>query len=251
MHGLFFPAFIAGLLTFLAPCTLPLIPGYLGLVSGLGTFEELKGESSAHLRLNILVNAVFFVMGFSLVFILLGMFSVQLGSAVAAIKPAINRIAGLVLIVVSAYFFKKGSFPLSSSKYMAIPRRLADKIPFRPYLTFLGIAFALSWTPCVGPILGTVLYLASSGKNVGEGALLLAIFSLGLAIPFLLTAILAGYVMEKMGVMQKYARLTALVTGILFLVLGMYLLLNQLPDFVAMGNRLVPARLVSWLNGFY
>ncbi len=178
-------AFVAGILMFLAPCTLPIVPGYLAFIG--------KGRPVR--------NAIAFVLGFSLVFILLGSFAGSLGQVVGPYREVLGRIGGGILILFGltmlgavAPKFLQGEWHATLPSFLKLGR---------PESSFLvGLLFALGWSPCIGPILGTVLLFASTSTTAGQGALLLAVFSLGMGVPFLLTALLlerAGKVFSSWG----------------------------------------------------
>jgi cytochrome c-type biogenesis protein len=195
IYSLLLPTFIAGLVTFLAPCTLPLVPGYLGFISGV-SLKDLRDPTRAHnARLKIFLNGLMYVVGFSAVFIVLGSLFGLGGQALAAYRTTFAQIGGLLVMFFGVYML--GLFNnlsalsfLSAEHTWGITRRLQ---PGNPASSFLfGATFAFGWTPCVGPILGSVLLLAGASATVGQGAFLLFVFSLGLAVPFLLIALGVG-----------------------------------------------------------
>ena len=177
-------AFLAGLVSFLSPCVLPLVPGYVSLISGAGV-EELKSTDSQLLR-KVMLNSAAFIIGFSIVFILLGAISTEVGQMLRFYKSALARIAGIVIIIFGLHL--TGIFKI---KWLYTDARLHTvKGGSTPWGAFvIGFAFAFGWTPCVGPILAVILGFAAAQDSVIKGILLLAVYSLGLAVPFLLTSL--------------------------------------------------------------
>jgi cytochrome c-type biogenesis protein len=177
-------AFLAGLVSFLSPCVLPLVPGYVSLISGAGV-EELKSTDSQLLR-KVMLNSAAFIIGFSIVFILLGAISTEVGQMLRFYKSALARIAGIVIIIFGLHL--TGIFKI---KWLYTDARLHSvKGGSTPWGAFaIGFAFAFGWTPCVGPILAVILGFAAAQDSVIKGILLLAVYSLGLAVPFLLTSL--------------------------------------------------------------
>lgn len=185
------PSFIAGVLTFLAPCTFPLVPGYLSFIGGASATKS-----------KIFRTGLLYVIGFSTVFIFLGSLFGLVGAVFSYYRPLVTRIGGLFVILFGMFLlapaissltrnnvdlFKIPPFSIFSGEYqLPFAKKLTPGNPFSAFL--FGATFAFGWTPCVGPILGTVLTLAASSATVGQGAFLLLVFSLGLAVPFLLIA---------------------------------------------------------------
>ena len=177
-------AFVAGLVSFLSPCVLPLVPGYVSLISGVGV-EELKEQKTAVLG-KVMLNSIAFVIGFSIVFVTLGALSTEVGQLMSQYKSVLAQIAGVVIIVFGLHLTG-----LLKIKALYSDKRLHGvKGSSTPWGAFVvGFAFAFGWTPCVGPILSAILYLAAAQNSVSKGIFLLTIYSLGLAVPFLLTSL--------------------------------------------------------------
>src|SRR5881398_1973268 len=177
-------AFVAGLVSFLSPCVLPLVPGYVSLISGAGV-EELKSQESQLLR-KVMLNSMGFILGFSIVFITLGAISTEVGQLLARYKSMLAQIAGVVIIIFGLHL--TGIFKI---KALYTDARLhsvkGSSTPLGAFV--IGFAFAFGWTPCLGPILTAILALASEQDTLVKGILLLAVYSLGLAVPFLLTSL--------------------------------------------------------------
>jgi len=176
-------AFVAGVVSFLSPCVLPLVPGYISMISGVG-IKELNASNEGAPR-TVMLHAILFVIGFSIVFVALGAVAGVLGQFAGRHMTALSRLAGAIIIL----------FGLHLTGLLRIPalyrdlrlHRLSSR--WRPvHAVLLGFAFALGWSPCVGPILAAILALAASDATLAHGMALLAIYSVGLAVPFLLTA---------------------------------------------------------------
>jgi cytochrome c-type biogenesis protein len=231
MLELIIPSFIAGLLTFLAPCTLPLVPAYLTFISG-SSIRNISGNKIDGLnRSKVFFNGLFFVLGFSIVFILLGLFAGVLGGVFMEGKVWLSRVGGVFVIFFGLMMLEVISIPqLLSEKKFSINTN-TEKRGTYGFSFLLGVIFGSGWTPCIGPILGSILVLASTSSTAISGALLLSVFSLGLAIPFLLIALGVGKAekfihkyIDKLGFISK-------VGGILLVILGLMLVTNKMTFF--------------------
>ena len=210
------PAFIAGILTFLAPCTLPLVPAYLSFISG-----------NSKTRLKIFLNGVFYMLGFSAVFIVLGSLFGLGGAALLEYRFLLTRVGG-IFVILFGIFLLAPTLPIF---HFLLPERqiagLNKLKPGSPLSSFIfGSTFAFGWSPCIGPILGTVLTLAASSATVGKGALLLSVFSLGLALPFLATALAVGFATTQFAKFSKYLSVVSVVGGIFLILLGIMMLFD-------------------------
>jgi len=219
-------AFAAGFLSFVSPCVLPLIPGYISFVSGVSV-EEMRGEAAAPAtsRLQVFVTSLAFVIGFSIVFVSLGASATAIGKFLFARLPLLSKIAGVILIVFGLHTM--GVFRLAfleSEKRMHSQRKPAG--PFGAML--VGVAFAFGWTPCIGPILGGILAIAGSKKTVGEGITLLAVYSLGLGIPFLITSLAINQFFGAAKRIRKHYHAIELASGALLIVIGLLIVTGQL-----------------------
>src|ERR1700747_1100988 len=171
-------AFFAGLVSFLSPCVLPLVPGYVSMISGVGV-QELRSENSQSLR-KVMLNSIAFIAGFSIVFITLGAISTEIGQLLAQCKSILARVAGVVIIIFGLHL--TGIFRLNA--LYADKRLHGVRGGSTIWGAFIvGFAFAFGWTPCVGPILAVILGFAASQQSVVAGILLLAVYSLGPAVP--------------------------------------------------------------------
>jgi cytochrome c-type biogenesis protein len=220
-----FSSFIAGVLTFFAPCTLPLVPAFLGIISG-ARVEDLKNpELVKSVRGRIFKNAIFYVLGFSLIFILFGV-SFTFVSQVFGIKEWIQRIGGIMIILFGLVLMGWLRIPfLSSEKQISVPRLFHNVSLLNSFL--LGAIFAVGWSPCVGPLLGSVLLLASTSGTVVEGTFLLIVFSIGLGIPFLITALLIGKAFDAFGRWGKILGIINKVAGLFLIFMGILLVIGQ------------------------
>ena len=208
----------AGLISFLSPCVLPLIPGYISYISG-SSLNELIAKKNINL-----VPLILFTAGFSIVFILLGAASTFVGQALLQNSYELRIAAGLVIILLSLHIIG-----LINIKFLNFEKRIDARINSNFYSPILiGVAFAFGWTPCIGPILGSILVLASTEESINKGILLLTFYSLGLAIPF----ILSGYLIQKFLIFSKNFKkninLVSKIGGIILLLTGILILTNQL-----------------------
>ena len=226
-------AFIAGVLMFLAPCTLPLVPAYLAFISGVKQKDALV-DQLAHAK--VIKNAIAFVFGFSLIFIAFGMLAGFFGSFVGQFRGLLTQIGGVFIIIFGLMMLHVISFaPLTKEIKMSVPAILTPGKPSSA--AFMGATFALGWTPCVGPILASILLLATTGSTVVTGGLLLAVFSLGLSMPFLLTAVLYT---RASSFIEKYSWATKsidIVGGLLLIAIGILLLTDNFSMLVEYGYQ--------------
>ena len=211
-------AFTAGLLSFLSPCVLPLIPSYVGFLTGL-TLEELDVR-----RGTALVHALWFVAGFSIIFVALGATASALGVLLLQSQVWLARAGGIVVVLFGLYLLGvlRPGFLMRERKLQLARKPLG-------YLgsTFVGMTFGAAWTPCIGPILGAILTLAAAQASVAHGSVLLAVYSLGLAIPFVATALLLDRFLVWFRRFRPYLAWVERITGILLIVLGMLLLTDR------------------------
>ena len=213
-----FVAFGAGLISFLSPCVLPLIPGYISYISG-SSFNELVEKKNINL-----VPIFLFTVGFSLVFIIFGAASTYLGQVLLQNSYELRVAAGLVIILFSLHIIGIVNF-----KFLNYEKRIETKTNNNFYSPILiGMAFAFGWTPCIGPILGSILVLAATEESINRGILLLIFYSLGLALPF----ILSGYLIQKFLIFSKNFKkninLVSKIGGIILRMTGILILTNQL-----------------------
>jgi cytochrome c-type biogenesis protein len=215
-------AFLAGLVSFLSPCVLPLVPGYVSLISGVGV-EDLKVQEAGIFR-KLMLNSIAFIIGFSIVFITLGAISTEVGQLAARYKSTLSEVAGVVIIL----------FGLHLTGILRINALYADKRLHNvkggstPWGAFaIGFAFAFGWTPCVGPILAVILGFAAAQNSVSKGILLLTVYSLGLAVPFLLTALGIERFLKFYGGFRRHMHALEVVSGGLLIALGVLLVFGK------------------------
>jgi cytochrome c-type biogenesis protein len=178
-------ALLAGMLSFLSPCVLPLVPPYLVYLTGTSVERFAGAEAEPQVRRETIVAALLFVLGFSTVFVALGASASFIGALLRAYSYVLGKIAGIVIIVMGLHFL--GVTPIA---FLMHERRLAMAKPVGLWGAYvMGLAFAFGWTPCIGPILGAILAIAGSEATVAQGAGLLAIYSLGLGVPFIIAAL--------------------------------------------------------------
>jgi len=218
-------SFIAGVFTFFAPCTLPLIPAFLGVIAGVGQDELNDPEKLKNIRWKIFWNAFFYVLGFSLVFILFGVAFASLGQ-ILFFREWIQRIGGIFVLIFGLFLMGWLKFKwLSADKQIRAPKLFKSATKANSF--GIGALFALGWSPCVGPLLGSILFLASGSGTVLEGTMLLAIFSLGLGIPFLITALLVGKAFTAFSRWGKALKIINAVAGVFLILLGVLLITDQ------------------------
>jgi cytochrome c-type biogenesis protein len=221
MEITFWIAFTAGLLSFLSPCILPIAPGYLGVISGT-SLANLKSDSASKRR--VLWATIAFILGFSVVFITLGLASSYLGQFLLKYRRLIAQIGGIVVIILGLH--QAGWLPISwlyKEKRLQIKRQIGISGAF-----LTGLAFSIGWTPCISPILGSILTLAGSQGQIGKGILLLSLYSLGLAIPFLLLALGFERVSRYMTRLKSYIKYFEWTSGILLILMGLLLITGSL-----------------------
>ena len=237
-HELSIPiALVAGLVSFLSPCVLPLVPGYISMLSG-ATIEELKVGASPELMSRILRNSLSFVVGFSIVFVSLGASATVVGRFLLAQRTTFNLVAGLVVIVFGLHLTGLVKIP-----FLYRQARIETGEPRRGLVGafLLGFAFAFGWTPCIGPILTAILALAAQRQTVFQGMFLLAIYSAGLAVPFLLTSVGLGQFLKIYGGFRKHLQTVEIGSGMLLIALGILMATNKFT---------VISRYFSFLNRF-
>src|SRR5271165_5213884 len=225
MHNLPLPlaAFLAGVLSFLSPCVLPLVPGYVSLISG-ASVEELQTSERRMLR-TVMLHSLTFVLGFSVVFISLGAVATGVGQIVNEYHSILSKIAGIVVIIFGLHLTG-----LLKIKALYADKRLHEvKGSATAFGSFaVGFAFAFGWTPCIGPILATILVLAGAQETVWKGIVLLAVYSLGLAVPFLLTSLGVDRFLSFYGRFRRHLHTVEVCSGVLLIAIGVLIFLNNL-----------------------
>jgi cytochrome c-type biogenesis protein len=218
-------AFLAGLASFFSPCVLPLLPGYLALVAGLPVAALLEEAGPGLHRKRLLFSVVAFVLGFSAVFVSMGAAATTVGQLLQAHRLILQKAAGLMVVIFGLHML--GILRLTAlyreRRFHLASRRLGLVGAF-----LMGMAFAFGWTPCVGPILGSVLLLASTSESVGQGAALLAVYSMGLGLPFLATGLAAGSLLPLLRRIRGGLRTVEVVAGLLLVLIGLLIFSDKL-----------------------
>ncbi len=218
-------AFFAGLLTFLSPCILPLIPAYISFITGVSINDLVsEREEKSKMTKRIFLEMILFILGFSLVFILLGASASYFGKSMLSHLKLLRVIGGILVIVFGLYI--AGLFKIS---FLGYERKIHLKMkPTNILGSFIvGIVFALGWTPCVGPVLGTILTYAATQETIREGVFLLGSYSLGLGIPFLVSGLAVNLFLRGFRKIKKYSRLISVVTGGLLVLFGILILTGK------------------------
>ena len=213
-------AFLAGFISFLSPCVLPLIPGYISYISGT-SFDKLV-EKKKNL---IVIKTVFFTLGFSFVFIALGSTASFIGNFLLSNSEMFRIVAGIIIIFFSLQLLGIINFKFMNKDIRIFTNRYSHNLAF-PLL--VGVAFGFGWTPCIGPILGSILTLAAIEENTSKSILLLSLYSLGLAIPFIISGILIDKFLFFSKSVRKYISTITKLGGVILLLTGIAILTGQL-----------------------
>lgn len=228
-------AFVAGIISFLSPCVLPLVPGYVSLVSG-ASVEELQSKDRKLLN-TVLLHSIMFILGFTVVFVSLGATATGVGHLMRIYKRQLTWIAGALIIIFGLHLI--GVFKI---KALYADKRLhsveGGKSPFGAFI--VGFAFAFGWTPCIGPILSGILAIAASEDTVAKGILLLWIYSLGLAVPFLLTSMGIDRFLVFYSKFRRHLHAVEIFSGVLLVALGLLIMTRHftvLSSYLGFLNR--------------
>ncbi len=227
---------LAGLLTFFSPCVLPLIPSYLGYLAGDYSLKELQQQKNGS-DPSLIISAFIFTAGFSLVFTLLGLTATWLGQQLMVYQQTISRVGGIIVIVFGLHML--GIFSLGIfSRGMDIPGFAGFSRWPRAFL--LGSIIGLAWTPCVGPVLGSILIYAGTAGTVTSGAIMLGFYSLGLSIPFLASAIFLNKFLNKSGKVRRYLPTVKKISGLLLIFIGLIIFTGHFTLLSQHLNDLLP-----------
>lgn len=230
-------ALLAGLLSFLSPCVLPLVPPYLCYLAGI-SFEQLSGGTETVDRRQIIAKAILFVLGFSTVFVALGATASTIGSAISDYFDILAIVAGVVLMLMGAHFM--GVFRISllfrEVRFHASGTRAGWLGAY-----FVGLAFAFGWTPCVGPVLAGILFMAGAEESMSRGALLLAVYAAGIGIPFLLAAIFSSAFLGFMARFRKNLGMVEKVMGGLLIITGLLIMTGSMNELGFWMQDMFPA----------
>lgn len=237
-------AFVAGLLSFLSPCVLPLIPSYVTFVTGMSLDELTADRDRTRARRAVLVHGSLFVLGFTVVFVTLGASATFLGSLFAYASRWVERIGGALLIVFGLYLLGLLRLPGAAREWRV---HLANKPLGYLGTVLVGITFGAGWTPCIGPVLGGILTIAATRGSVSEGVGLLLVYSLGLAIPFLAAALLMERFLASSRRIGPWLPWLSRISGALLLAIGVLLLSGSFTALTSMLARLTPEFLLEWM----
>ncbi|MDA0183778.1 cytochrome c biogenesis protein CcdA [Solirubrobacter phytolaccae] len=217
-------AFAVGFISFISPCVLPLVPGYLSAVSGYSLADMKSGDRGLA---KILLPAIVFCLSFTAVFVALGMTATGLGSTLQDSRGTLDKIAGAIIIALGVFFLLTPFIPRLNKEWRpdALISRAGSGGPL-----IAGAAFAVAWTPCVGPTLGTILSAAATQDTVGKGGILLAFYSAGLAVPFLLTAIAFTRMTTAFAFLRKHYLVITALSGLILITMGVMLYTGELAN---------------------
>jgi len=232
-------AFVAGLLSFLSPCVLPLIPSYITYITGL-SFSDLDAEHPTHVvRRKTMLHSMAFISGFTMVFVLMGASATYIGSFLQQHMDLVRKLGGILIIVFGIHV--TGLVPL---KWLLGEKRVSLKQKPASFLgSFLvGLAFAAGWTPCIGPILASILMIAATEENVTQGIVLLLLYSIGLGIPFFLSSLALHRFILLFNRFKKYIRLFEVITGFFLVIVGLLIFTNWLSVLSGYANLLFMKR---------
>ncbi|MDA0310761.1 MAG: cytochrome c biogenesis protein CcdA [Gemmatimonadetes bacterium] len=222
-------AFLAGLVSFLSPCILPVVPSYLAFISGL-SLDELRDGNAHDARRAALINSVLFVAGFSAVFMTMGWVATAAGHAVSQALPWLNRAGGVVMIVFGLYLSGVLRIP-------ALAREMRVHLSSRPAgplgSLFVGVAFGAGWTPCIGPILGSILLYASLESTMAQGTLLLAAYAIGLGIPFVVAAVAFNWFLAGVDKVKQWMVPLERIAGTVLVLIGLLMVTGRFATLTA------------------
>ena len=237
-----FIAFGAGFLSFIAPCVLPLLPSYISYITGL-SFKELTGESDrSRIRIITIRHSLFFIAGFSTIFILMGASASFAGKILLDYQDIIRKVGGILIILFGLYIMG-----LLRLNFLGREAKISfARKPSGLWGSFLvGNAFAVGWTACVGPILGTILLYAGTTGSVGQGIKLLAAYSLGLGIPFFIASLSINSFLVRFKKIRKYTRLIQIISGIFLAVVGVLIFTN----YFSILSSYLQSWGIGWMRG--
>ncbi|HKQ19102.1 MAG TPA: cytochrome c biogenesis protein CcdA [Candidatus Eisenbacteria bacterium] len=231
-------AFLAGVVSFVSPCVLPLVPSYVTFITGVSFDELTSGQQTARIRRLTIIHSLAFIVGFSIVFISLGATATATGQFLRDHQDSL-RIGGGILIILFGIYLT-GIIPIP-----ALSRERKFQLTRKPLgilgSVLVGITFAAGWTPCIGPILGSILLYASTAKTVGTGVLLLSVYSLGLGVPFFLASLGMNSFLAASSRLRRSLRTIEVVSGVILIAFGIALVTNVFEHFVGFLARYLPA----------
>jgi len=216
-------AFLAGLVSFISPCVLPLVPSYLSFLTGT-SLEDLKAESNVRARARVFAHALAFIAGFTVVFMAIGLSASAVGGIFVNNKRLVEVLGGLVIIVLGLHMMGVLRIPLlmMDKRIHLTPRKQSLWVSF-----LVGLGFAAGWSPCIGPILSGIILLAAEQKTLGEATFLLFVYSMGLAIPFLITAAAITQSLAALGRIKRYLPVIEATSGAILVATGIIVATDQ------------------------
>ncbi len=226
-------AFSAGFLSFLAPCILPLIPPYLAWLFGISSKEDFRKRK---IKIKLFLHSLLFILGFSIVFIILGASASFVGKIFAAHRLLVQRIGGLIIILFGLEFI--GFLKILKNHRIDLIKKLFNKLNHKTGSFLVGLTFAFAWVACFSPILGSILILSSFQGSLTQGVILLSFYSLGLAIPFLLTSLFLSFIIERIKVFTGIIKWINLFSGLILITLGVLLFTDKFYKIVMWISKL-------------
>jgi len=230
-------AFLAGLVSFVSPCVLPIVPGYLSFISGVNVAQWKDGGAPFDLVRRVVLSSLAFVLGFSTVFVALGAAATLVGALLLEHKRTLGMIGGVIIVVLGLHTM--GVFKIQwllGEKRASVTSRPLGLVG--AYV--VGLAFAFGWTPCIGPILGAIILYASQQETVGQGVVLLSAYSAGLGIPFLLSALAVNWFFKASGGLRKWMHAVEVASGALLVGVGVLLVTDRLTLIAQWVSKLFP-----------
>ena len=221
---IYITAFLGGLLSFLSPCVLPLVPGYLSYIAGV-RIEDADSDDKA-IRKKMLSSAFLFVLGFSLIFIALGAGASGIAPLLRSYQGILTQIAGVLIIIMGLHVFGLFKIAFLYREFRINPDIDEMKSVLTPFI--LGLAFGLGWTPCIGPVLAGILVLAAQQQTIAQGMILLSLYAAGMGIPFLLAAYGMGHFQNKSKFLKRHLGTIEKISGIFLIVTGIFIFTGEL-----------------------
>jgi len=236
-------AFFSGVVSFFAPCIMPLLPAYISYVTGV-SLKELKAENGVEkYKKEIISSSLWYILGFSVLFVLMGTTAASLGSVFRQNRDMMELLGGILIMVLSLHFMNLIRIPiLASGFHLSLPKWTNHLGKARAFI--MGMIFAVAWTPCVGAVLGAILTLAATSQTAITGAMLLLFYSLGISIPFLFVSVLILKTPKLLKLIQKYMVIVSKISGVLLFMIGFLLFNNTARLF---GDYLTYNALNAWL----
>ena len=216
-------AFVFGIISFISPCVLPIVPGYLSFISGY-SFDEMTNSAPSELFKKVTLNSLLFVLGFSVIFIALGASATVVGQFLLQKLNLFSKIAGVIIVIFGLHMI--GVFRI---KFLNYEKKFHTGKKIGPLGSFVaGLAFAFGWTPCIGPVLAGILAIAAQQDTIGKGIVLLSVYSLGLGIPFLVTSLSINAFLAFFKKFSRYIRWVEVAGGVLLVIVGILIMTNNL-----------------------